>query len=97
MRIDGEIEREDREQHQDAAEQSVQKEFNRSIFASRAAPDADQKVHRQQHDFPKNVKEKKIQGTKDSHHAGVEQKKQREVTLDGFFDSKGSEDTEETK
>ena len=59
MRLASEIQRQDGEQHQHAAEKRIEKKFDRGVFSARATPYADQKVHGQQHEFPKNIKEKK--------------------------------------
>src|SRR5690349_7067027 len=97
MRISAEVKREDRQQHQHAAEQSIKKKFDRGIFTPRSAPDADEKIHRQQHDFPKNIKEEKIEGTENPHHASIEQEKKREITFHPLFDAEGSKDAQKAQ
>ena len=97
VRLDGEIKRENGDQHESAAEQRVEKELDRGVFAARPAPDADQEVHRQQHHFPENEEQEKIESAENAHHAGVEQEKQREVAFDRLVDAKGSEDAEKAQ
>src|SRR4030095_6022128 len=97
MRITAEVESEDCKKHQHAAEERIEKELDRRIFTARSTPDADEKIHRQEHDFPEDVKEKKIQSAEDSHHARIEHEKQREIAFHGFFDAKGGEYAQKTK
>src|SRR5262249_57456223 len=73
VRIGGKVQREDGEQHQTAAKKGVKKKLDGGILTPRSAPDADEKIHGKEHDFPKNKKEKKIKGYKDAHHAGIQQ------------------------
>ena len=70
------IERQNSNQHQQTADHRVQNEFDGSIkFASRVAPDTYQEIHRYQHDFPKHIKEKKIQGYENADHSCLKYKK----------------------
>ena len=62
----------DRDEHQEAARHRVDDELERGVDAPRAAPYADEKIHRHQHDFPKNVEKKKIQRDKGAEHAGLQ-------------------------
>src|SRR5712692_9255975 len=80
--INMEIEDQHGDQHEHAAEHGVQKEFDCCILTSRSTPVADEEVHGQQHQFPKDVKEKEIHGAKDAHHGSIEKKEQREIALD---------------
>ena len=66
----GEIESQHGDQDENAAKQRKKEELDGGIFAARTAPDADEKVHRQQHHLPKDVKEKEIQGQKRTQHPG---------------------------
>ena len=56
-----EVEVEQRDQHQHRAEQRVEEELDRRVLVPRAAPDADQEVHRQEHDFPEDVEEEEVE------------------------------------
>ena len=69
------------------ADQRVEEELDRRVLAPRPAPDADQEVHRQQHDLPEDVEEEEVERAEHAHHAGVEQQEQREVALDRLVDA----------
>ena len=84
-----------RQQDQDRAQQGVEEELDRGVFAARTAPDADQEIHRQQHHFPEDVEQEEIQRHEHAHHAGVEHQQQGEVTLDALFDSEADEHRDE--
>ena len=57
LEVAGEIEHQDRDQHQHRAEQGVEEEFDRCVLFSRSSPDADEKIHRQEHHFPEDVEQ----------------------------------------
>ena len=76
-----EVQQQDRNQHQHAADQRVQKELDRRVFASRPAPDADQEVHRQQHHFPEHIEQEEVERQEDAQHAGFQQQEQYAVGL----------------
>ena len=56
-----EVEEQDRQEHQHGTEQGVQEEFDGCIELARAAPDADQQVHRHEHGFPEDEEQEEIQ------------------------------------
>src|SRR5213080_261016 len=87
VRIRGEVEVEDRDQHEDRAEQRVEEELDRRIFPSRAAPDADQEVHRKEHRLPEDEEEEEIERAEDAHHARVEETEERVVALHALLDA----------
>ena len=60
----------DRHQHQQASRHGIEHELNCGIDAARSAPDADQKIHGDQHHFPEHVEKKKIQRNESTEHAG---------------------------
>ena len=64
-----EVEREDAEQHHHAADQGVQEELDRRVEAPVAAPDADQEVHRHQHDFPEQEEQQEVERDEGADHA----------------------------
>src|SRR5207249_11709361 len=97
MRLAVEIEGQESEQHQNAAEKRIKKKLDGRIFAPRPAPDADEEVHGQQHEFPENIEEEKIQGDEYAHHAGIKQEKERKVSFHGLVNSPGGEDAQETE
>ena len=49
------------EQHEDAAGQRVEEELDGRVLVARAAPDADEEVHRQEHDLPEHVEEEEVE------------------------------------
>src|SRR5262249_21037939 len=71
--IAAKVQCQDGEQHQPAAKKGVEKELDGGILTPRSAPDANKKVHRQEHNFPKDKEEKKIEGHKNTHHARIQQ------------------------
>ena len=76
-----EVEGDDREQHEDRADQGVEEELDGRVQLARAAPDADQEVHRDEHHFPEDVEEEEVEGAEDAHHPGLEQEEERVVLL----------------
>jgi hypothetical protein len=89
-----EIECQHGKQHQDTANECVQKEFDGCIFTSRAAPEADQKVHRQKHHFPEDEKEEKIECDKNSHHTGYQKQVEGKISLYHFINAPGRNHTD---
>ncbi len=77
---------EDGDQHQQAAGHGVEEELDRRVDPPLAAPDADQEVHRDQHDLPEDVEEEEVVGDQGAEHAGGEQQhggaEERPVLLD---------------
>ena len=57
-----EIDREDRQQHQHRAEQRVEEELEGRVDAPRAAPDADDQEHRDQHALEEDVEQRRNRG-----------------------------------
>ena len=84
-----EVEHQDGDQHQHAADERVQEELDRGVFLPRPSPDADQEVHRQQHHFPEHVKQEEIESQKDTQHSRLENQKQDEVSLHLLGDTPG--------
>src|SRR5258707_1150587 len=56
-----EVQREDAEQHQDRAGQRVQEKLDRRIELPRPAPNADDEVHRHQHQLPEHVEQEEVE------------------------------------
>ena len=71
--IAGKVEHQNCQQHQHAAQQRVEEKFDGRILATRATPDTDQKIHRQQHHFPENVEKEKVECDKNAQHARFQQ------------------------
>ena len=67
-----EVEGQDAEQHQHAAGQGVEEELDGGVELSRAAPDADDEVHRHQHEFPEDVEQEEIERHEYADHARLQ-------------------------
>jgi len=60
VRIRGEIDRQNTEKHEKAPGEGIKEEFDCRILFSWAAPDADQKIHRNQNHLPEDIKKEKV-------------------------------------
>ena len=80
------VEEQHREQHQHRAEQRIKEKLDRGIKLARAAPDADQQIHRNQHRFPENEEQKEIQRHEDAQHTGLENQKPNVIFLHPVLD-----------
>ena len=76
-----EVEGQDAEQHEHRAEQGVQEELDRRIELARAAPDADEEVHRHQHDLPEHIEQEEVQGHEHAEHAGLQEEQEDVIFL----------------
>ena len=72
----------DRHQHQQAADHGVQQKFEGRINAARPAPDADQEIHRDQHDLPEHVEQEQVNGHEGAQHAGLQEQEKELILLD---------------
>ena len=78
-----EIQDQDGDQHQDAPHHGVDEELDRRVDpALRVSPDPDQEVHGDEHHFPEDVEEEKVQRAEDPDHPGL----QKEDADHEFFD-----------
>src|SRR5665647_1054654 len=68
----------DGDEHEQAADQREQEELDGRVDAPRAAPDADDEVHRHQHDLPEHVEQEEVGGQKDSAHPHLQQEQRDE-------------------
>ena len=75
-----EVERQNAEQHDDAADEGVQEELDRRVQPAVAAPDADEEVHRHEHHFPEQEEQQEVEADERAHHAGL-QDEQEDVVL----------------
>ena len=66
-------------QHQDRAEECVEEELKRCVDALLATPDADDEEHRDQHSFPEQVKQQRIESGKHADHESFEDQECGEV------------------
>jgi hypothetical protein len=67
-----EVERQDAEQHDDAADQGIEEELDRRVEAVGAAPDADEEIHRHQHHFPEQEEEQEVERHEGAEHPGLQ-------------------------
>ena len=81
-----EIQEQHGKQHQHGADQRVEEELDGGVKFSRAAPDADQQVHGDQHGFPEHKEEEEIERHEDAQHAGLQHQKPDVVFLHPSFD-----------
>src|SRR5579864_1863956 len=70
------------DEHQNGAEHRVQNEFQRRVDFTSMTPDADQEVHRDEHHFPKNEEEEKVESAENANHAHFEDEEHGEEFLD---------------
>lgn len=82
-----EVEHQHGDEHQHTTQQRVQEELDGRVLATRSTPDADQEVHRQQHDFPEDIEEEEVERHEDAEHAGLEQQEQHQIAANGFGDA----------
>ena len=66
------IKRDDAGQHQQRADDRVNDELDSGVDAALAAPDADEQVHRHEHDFPVEIEEEQVHRHEDADQAGFE-------------------------
>ncbi len=82
-----EINGQDAQKHEEASGEGKEEKLDRGIFAPGPAPDSDQKIHRNEHDFPNHIKKEKVEGQKACQHAGLEQQKQKVIFLPALLDA----------
>ena len=56
-----EVENQDGNQNEDRAEECVEQEFDGGVFTILTTPDADQEVHRQEHDFKEDIEQEEVE------------------------------------
>ena len=81
-----EVQEQDAEQHQHRTSQRVEEELDGGVELARAAPDADQQVHRDQHRFPEHEEQEEIERHEDAQHAGLQNQKPDVVFLHALLD-----------
>jgi hypothetical protein len=62
----GKVQGQDRNQHEQATELGEKEKFYRGICAVLTPPDSDQKVHGDEHQFPREVKKKEVEREEDA-------------------------------
>jgi hypothetical protein len=73
------VERDDGDQHQQAAEQAVEQELDRRVLPLADAVAPDHEVHRDQHGLEEHVEQEHVCGGEDPDHHGLEHEHQREI------------------
>ena len=84
--VAGEVEHQQGDQHEHAAHEREEEELDRRVFPPRPAPDADEKVHRQEHHFPEDVEEEEVQRHEDAQHARLQEEEEDAIGADVFLD-----------
>ena len=79
MNVRGE---EDRDEHQERADEREEDELHGGVDAPLSAPDADDEVHRHEHHFPEHVEEQRVEGDEASDHARLEEEERHDVALE---------------
>src|ERR1700686_3098777 len=77
--------REDGDQHREAAEDRVDQEFERGVDPTSLAPHPDQEVERNQHRLPEDIEEDEVQRQEDAGGGGLQEEQQQ----DELFESTG--------
>ena len=80
------IKRDDRDQHQQAAQGRVNKKLDRRIDAIFAAPDADKEKHRNQRRFKEKIKNEQIERDENADHRAFQQQQKNVKSRVAFFD-----------
>ena len=72
-------------QHKNRTKQRVKKKFDGGIFALGTSPYTDEEIHGQEHHFPKDIEEKKVQREKNTYHTCVQKKEKRKIAFQRFI------------
>ena len=72
------------------------KNFIDGVDAARAAPDADDEVHRHEHDLPEHVEEGEVEGDEAAEHARLEDQEGDREAAHLLLDVRVSEKSSET-
>ena len=80
------VEEDQRDQHQQGAEQCVQEELERGVNLVGAAPDADDQVHRDQGGFEEHVEQQAVERAKHADHQATEDQEGTHVLVHALRD-----------
>ena len=80
------VQEDQRDQHQQRAEQGVQKELERCVNLVRPAPDADDQVHRNQRGFKEHVEQHAVDGAEHADHQAAEDQESAHVLVHALGD-----------
>ncbi len=78
------------QEHEDRARKGIKKKFDRCILLPRSAPDPDEKIHGEEHEFPEDIKEEKVEGTENPDHSRLQEHHQGKVPFHLLLDPPGS-------
>ncbi len=81
-----EIQVQQRHQHEHRTEKGVQKELERGIDPARSTPDADNQEHRDQHRFPEDIEQRRIQRREHADHQPFHEQERRHVLRHPILD-----------
>ena len=76
----------DRDEHEQRADERVEDELDRGVDAVGAAPDADDQVHRDEHELPEDVEEEHVEREEHADHADLEHQEGDHVLLHALLD-----------
>src|SRR5208283_5516200 len=82
-----EVEDQNAEEHQHAADQRIHDELHRRVLPALAAPDGDDEIHRHQHGLPENEEEQEIERHEDAQHGGLQEQEEGVVFLEAVLNS----------
>ena len=83
----GVVEPNDADEHQDRASHRVEDEFDGGVNAAVVAPDADEQVHRDEHHFPEEEEEEKVEREEDAYDADFQKQDGDEKFFDALLDA----------
>src|SRR5262249_26933340 len=75
------VKRQDAKQHQNGAEKRIQEKLDGRVKFSRPSPNSDQEVHGDEHHFPEDVEQNKIQRHKNAEHSRLKDQHENVVLL----------------
>ena len=75
-----------RNQHQQRADEGIEEELDGGVHPARSAPHADDDEHRQQHRFPKHVEEHTVERREHPDHQAFEDQERRHVLRHALLD-----------
>src|SRR5210317_893595 len=85
------IERDDGDQHEEAADQGEEEKLECGLTAVGSTPDTDQEEHRDQRYFPEEIEKNQVVGEENAHQARLQQEQQSKETGDVTFNTPGEQ------
>src|SRR6202521_5968547 len=87
--------REDGDQHREAADDGVDQEFERGVDPTALAPDPDQEVQRNQHRLPEDIEEDEVQRQEDAGGGGLQEEQQQDELFEPTGGRVGDDDRDQ--